>query len=94
MRKLAIAAIAFAMLAIACGTEKVDRNRWEQMNHADRLLYVKSMIGAEQVKQSKGGNDRVHPKPAEEYLAAIERAYASGDKRAPDEVFATMGEKR
>ena len=94
MKKLALVAIAIAMLAIACGTEKVDRNRWDQMNHADRLLYVKSMIGAEQVKQSKGGNDQIHPKPPEEYVTAIERAYAGGDKRAPDEVFAAMGEKR
>jgi hypothetical protein len=91
MRRLLALAL---LLMFACGTEAVDRAKWQQMNAGDRLLYVKSLIGAEQVKESKGGNDRTHPRPAEEYVAAIERAYASGDQRTPEEIFATLGTPR
>lgn len=94
MKKFSAFLLALVLLAFACGTERVDRTRWQEMNAADRLLYVKSLIGAEQVKQSKGGNDRVHPKPPSEYVTAIDRAYAARDQRMPEEIFVTLGEPR
>lgn len=91
MRRLATLLLALAL----CGCEaEVDRNRWERMNRSDRELYVRSLLGAEQVKESKGGNDRRHSKTAEEYVDAIDAAYARGETRTPAAIFESMAERR
>jgi hypothetical protein len=82
--------IAMLLLFVACGTEKVDRARWQAMSADQRTLYVNSMLGAEQVQNSKGGAARTHKQPSQHYVEAIDRAYAAGDARNPDEIFASL----
>ena len=61
------------------------------MSHADRVLYVKSMVGAEKVKDAKGGTGRLYDRPPEEYVASIDAAYARGDQREANEIFGELG---
>lgn len=84
------AAIAVLLLLLACSRDTIDRNEWERMSREDRVLYVKSLIGAEQVKEAKGGGGRTYDRPAEVYMIEIDRAYARGEEREVPDVFAEL----
>jgi hypothetical protein len=88
-RKLII--LLLLTLLLACSRETIDRAEWQRMAHADRVLYVKSMVGAEKVKDAKGGGGKHYERPAEEYVAAIDTAYARGDAREANEIFGELG---
>jgi hypothetical protein len=81
-------------LLLACAPDHIDRRHWQTMSRDDRVLYVRSLIGKEKVKDAKGGNGRVFVRPAEEYVARIDEAYARGDSRTAEEIFETMGTRR
>lgn len=84
-------AIALTLALVACSRDTLDRNEWQRMSREDRVLYVKSLIGAEQVKEAKGGQGKTFNRPAEEYVTAIDEAYARGDGREADQIFAELG---
>ena len=50
------------------------------------LVYL---LGAEKVKEAKGGHARHYSHPAEDYVKRIDAAYARGDSRDPGEILAT-----
>jgi hypothetical protein len=75
---------------LACSRGTVDRAEWQQMNAHDRVLYVKSLLGAEQAKDAKGGRGRTYDRPAEDYVKKIDDAYARGEQREPADVFAGL----
>ncbi|HYO78694.1 MAG TPA: hypothetical protein VE010_19700 [Thermoanaerobaculia bacterium] len=79
-----------AITLFACAQASIDRGEWQQMSSEDRLLYVNSLIGAERAKDAKGGGGKNVSNAPEQYVAAIDAAYASGDQRKPDEIFATL----
>jgi hypothetical protein len=79
------------LLALTCARETIDRDRWQHMTHDDRILYVRSLIGAEKVKDAKGGGGRTYDRPAEDYVTRIDQAYARGDARTVPEIFAELG---
>jgi hypothetical protein len=85
---------AAVLLLSACAADHIDRRHWQTMSRDERLLYVRSLVGKEKVKDAKGGNDRVFTRPAEEYVARIDEAYARGDSRTAEEIFETMGTRR
>jgi hypothetical protein len=87
MRILSLLVLA---LTLACAPEPVTRDRWQQWSSADRVLYVNTLLGAEKTKAAKGGTAKIYP-PAEEVVRTIDTAYAKGDTRTPDELFASMG---
>ena len=57
------------------------------MPSEDRVLYVQSLIGEQRAKDAKGDRGRTYDRPAEEYVTAIEQAYARGDAREVHEIF-------
>ncbi|HKR66844.1 MAG TPA: hypothetical protein VJZ00_24165 [Thermoanaerobaculia bacterium] len=61
------------------------------MSVDDRVLYVRSLMGAEKVKDAKGGGGRTYARPAEEYVRQIDTAYARGDQRDVRAIFAELG---
>ncbi len=75
------------MLFLACSRDPIDRAKWQQMSNDDRVLYVQSLIGAEQAKTAKGGTAHHYNRAPQEYVAAIESAYARGDGRDPATIF-------
>ncbi|HEX8252128.1 MAG TPA: hypothetical protein VF846_03185 [Thermoanaerobaculia bacterium] len=79
-----------AMTLLACAQASIDRGEWQRMSSEDRLLYVHSLIGAERAKDAKGGGGKNVSDAPKRYVAAIEAAYARGDQRKPDEIFATL----
>jgi hypothetical protein len=87
------AALILLLVLTACGVERVDRARWLRMSHEDRVLCVKSLIGAEKVKDAKGGGGHVYPRSADEYVARIDAAYANGDRRDVPQVFAEVASR-
>jgi hypothetical protein len=64
------------------------------MSPNEKTLYVRSLLGHEQAKESKGGAPLVHPQPAEAYVQAIDAAYKQGETRDVDTLFDTMGTPR
>lgn len=64
------------------------------MSRDEKTLYVRSLLGHEKVKERKGGNERVYPRAAEEYVARIDASYARGETRDTETIFAEMGERR
>lgn len=90
MKKLLVAGCWFMVLLVACSRDTIDRAEWERMSREDRVLYVKSLIGAEQVKEAKGGGGRTYDRPAEVYMIEIDRAYARGEEREVPDVFAEL----
>jgi hypothetical protein len=84
-------AAALALLIfLACSPPHVDRARWLSMPPSEKVLYVKQLLGHEQAKAAKGGTPRAHPLPAEEYVRRIDAAYARGETRDVDAVFANI----
>jgi len=91
----AIARVVLLLLIVAaCAPNPVDRARWQEMSSAEKRIYVESMIGHEQAKAQKGGNDRRHPLPPDECVRRIDAQYARGDRRNPDTIFEEMGSTR
>jgi len=82
------------LLLAACAQNHVDRARWMEMPAQQKRIYVRSMIGHEEAKASKGGNERRFTLPPDEYVRRIDAAYARGDRRDPDTIFEEMGSPR
>ena len=80
--------IAFGLLA--CSRDTITRTQWQQMSPGDKVLYVKSLVGAEKAKDAKGGTGRSYDQPAEEYAQRIDAAYGAGDDRLVHEIFETL----
>jgi hypothetical protein len=76
---------------LACSRDTIDRAEWQRMSHGDRVLYVKSLAGAEKVKDAKGGTGKRYDRPAEAYVQQIDAAYARGDVREANEIFGELG---
>jgi hypothetical protein len=90
MRRLFAIAL---LLVLACSPPHVDRARWQAMSRSDKTLYVRQILGGEQAKAAKGGAAaRAHALPAEEYVRLIDEAYARGETRDVDGVFAALSE--
>lgn len=79
------------LLVAGCSRDSIDRSEWQRMAHQDRVLYVKSLVGAEQAKDAKGGGGKRYDRDAEDYVKRIDEAYARGDVREADEIFAELG---
>ena len=79
------------LIVLGCSRDTLDRNEWQRMSHGDRVLYVKSLIGAEKAKDAKGGAGKTFDRPAEDYVTEIDQAYARGDAREADDIFAELG---
>jgi hypothetical protein len=58
------------------------------MSPNEKTLYVRSLLGHERAKESKGGTPVQHTRPAEEYVHSIDAAYAQGDGRDVEAVLA------
>ena len=61
------------------------------MTHDEKTLYVRSLLGHEKTKERKGGRAVPYPRDAEEYVRQIDAAYARGDGREVEAVFAELG---
>lgn len=81
------------LLLFACSADTVTRSEWQSMSRDERTLYVKSLLGAEKVKDAKGGTGRVFARPAEEYVTRIDEAYARGDRRDAAAIFDELAEE-
>ncbi len=88
MRMLAVLSLA---LLLACSPGHITHDKWQSMSHDDRVLYVNTLLGAEKVKDAKGGTGKSYPLAAEDYVKQIEAAYARGDVRSPEQIFAELG---
>lgn len=86
-----LAAFLLAALLFACSPGHVARSDWQRMSHDDRVLYVNTLLGAEKVKDAKGGTGKTYALPPEDYVTQIDAAYARGDARDPDQIFAELG---
>ena len=86
--------ILLLLILTACAQNRVDRVRWQQMTADEKRIYVCSMVGHEEAKAHKGGNERRYPMPAEDYVRRIDAQYARGDRRNPDTIFEEMGSTR
>lgn len=85
-----LAAAAALLLFLSCTPDSVTRAEWQAMSAHDRVVYVNSLIGAEHAKDAKGGQGRRYDKPATEYVARIDAAYAHGDRRDANVIFAEL----
>lgn len=91
-RRALRAAVLLGFALTACSPRPMDRDRWVQAPPAERLLYVKALLGAEAAKTAKGGNTRTFSKTPHDYVAAIDRAYANGDSRTADQIFESLSD--
>ena len=78
------------LFVLACCTPRVDRARWQHMPPSEKTLYVKSLLGAEKVKDAKGGTGHRYSSSPEDYVRKIDEAYARGERREPSAVFAAL----
>jgi predicted Fe-S protein YdhL (DUF1289 family) len=90
MRRSA-ALIAALLLVVACARTTADRAHWMEMSPTEKSIYVGSLLGHEQAKQAKGGNDLRYDRPAADYVRLIDDAYAHGDQRDVDALFESLG---
>lgn len=85
----ALAALLLVIVA-ACSRDRISRADWQRMSQRDRVLYVSSLIGGEKAKDAKGGGGRTTTRPAEDYVKQIDEAYARGDQREVQQIFAEL----
>jgi hypothetical protein len=86
-----VVALATVALVLACAdAESVERGEWLRMTEEQKVIYVQSLLGAEKVKERKGGTAKVYALPAAEYVKKIDAAYAAGDARSPEQIFAGL----
>ena len=78
------------LVLLACSPDTVTRAEWERMSPHDRTVYVSSLMGGEQAKDAKGGQGHRFARPAAEYVARIDQAYAHGDQRDANAIFAEV----
>lgn len=78
-------------LFLSCAPGTISRDEWERMSREDRVLYVRSLVGAETAKDAKGDRGRTYDQPAEHYVSAIDQAYARGDAREAHAIFEELG---
>ncbi len=88
--KRALLVVSLLLLLAACSRDTIDRAEWQRMSSDDRVLYVRSLMGAEKVKDAKGGGGRAYDRPAEAYMNEINRAYARGEQRDVPQLFAEL----
>jgi hypothetical protein len=86
-------ALALLALVLCCAPPHIDRARWQSMPQSEKVLYVRQLLGGEQAKAAKGGTAPAHPLTAEEYVRRIDEAYARGETRDVDALFASMKER-
>lgn len=81
-------AIVIGLLLVACHGDAIPRSRWEKMSQSDKVMTVRSMMGHQQVANSKGGAPvPEYSKPVASYVAAIDAKYAAGDSRSANEIW-------
>ena len=88
------ASLLLVLFLLACSRAPIDRSRWTRMPATEKRLYVQSLIGHEQAKSAKGGNDRVFRRPPTDYVAIIDDSYRRGDRRPPDTILISAAEQR
>jgi hypothetical protein len=86
-------ALAFALLALLACNRTANRAQWRRMSAREKTLYVRALLGHEAAKKAKGGNDLRFPQTPEQYVRAIDAAYARGDRRSVDDVFESLAAK-
>lgn len=79
------------VLLLAACAPKIGPAAWDRMNPQEKTIYVRSMIGHERAKASKGGNRLRYDLSPEEYVRRIDAAYQRGDRRSPGVIFEEMG---
>ena len=82
--------ILLLLCVLACSRAHIDRAEWQRMSREERVLYVQSLIAAEQSKEAKGGSGRTVARGAAELVNAIDTVYARGEQREPDQLFAEL----
>ena len=90
LTRLLVVGCWFVVLLAACSRISVDRNEWQKMSADDRVLYVKTLIGAEKAKEAKGGRAKTYDRAPEVYVKEIDRAYERGEQRDVADVFAEL----
>jgi predicted Fe-S protein YdhL (DUF1289 family) len=78
------------LCALACSRAHIDRAEWQRMPREERVLYVQSLIAEERAKSAKGGRGRAVVREADDYVNAIDAAYAKGEQREPARLFAEL----
>ncbi len=86
------AAVLLVFAVLACSPRPMTRGRWLEAAPAERLVYVKALLGAEAAKEAKGGNPRRFSKLPSAYVEAIDHAYANGDSRTADKIFESLAD--
>ncbi len=81
-------------VAFACSRTNIPRQQWQSMPSEEKVLYVRTLIGHQQARAAKGGNDRLFTAAPEEYVKRIDAAYAHGDQRTADAIFEGLGVRR
>jgi len=84
------AALLAVLVALACHRGTLAREGWQRMSRTDKTLYVRSLLGHEKAQQQKGGHAPRHAGSPEAYVTRIDQAYAAGEGRDVDAVFAAL----
>lgn len=89
-------AIAFFVVVLCCGclARAASREEWQKMPPEEKRMYVRTLLGHEQVAERKGGVDTKHTAGIDEYVTRVDARYAAGDARTVDEVWRDLGEKK
>jgi hypothetical protein len=85
-------AAATMILLAACAPHALSREGWQQMRSREKELYVRTLIGHEQVLTSKGGRGHRYSSAPSIYVRRIDDRYAAGDMRSVEEIWSELAD--
>jgi hypothetical protein len=82
-----LTATALFLLMAACAPQPLTSSRWLRMNGREKELYVRTLLGHEEVLTRKGGKGHRYTAAPSAYVRRIDERFAAGDRRTVEQIW-------
>jgi len=87
-------AAAAILLLVACAPHPLSREGWQGMRGSEKELYVRTLLGHEQVLLRKGGQGDRYTSAPTVYVRRIDARFAAGEKRPVEAIWPELADGR
>ena len=80
------------IVVVACAPHPLSRQSWQRMPAAEKELYVRTLLGHEQVLMRKGGRGHRYTSAPITYVRRIDERFAAGEERPVEEIWPQLAD--